>query len=274
MIYELGLEDFEKVRPVFASLDHHLTLNSIIRSLTPARIFVDNPDSPRTAFTWFKGKAWLAGDSDNELFNNELCAKLNETYYRVLRNHGATGFRLHFGPLVRDADIDVVFRDLTREEGFRQYYHLDASKQTWNTTVPKGYELHLIDATLLSKTSLENLDDVVDEMQSERLSVNDFLLKSFGYIVVHGKEIVGWCMSEYNSDDRCELGISTVEGYRRQGLAMLTAKAAIGHALTLGINEVGWHCWADNKPSIANAKKLGFSKHCEYHVYWVSLEGE
>ncbi|UCH57705.1 MAG: GNAT family N-acetyltransferase [Candidatus Bathyarchaeota archaeon] len=271
MIHELRPEEFEKVRLVFYSLDHHLTLNSIIRNLTPARILVDDPVTPKMAFTWFKEKAWLAGDSCNEAFINELRSKLDETYYRLLKNHGATGFRLHCGPPIRKMDIDVLFRDLTLKEWIRYYYDLDASQKTWNVNVPEGYELHLVNEKLLSRTSLENLDDVIDEMQSERLSVTKFLSNSFGFVLMHGGKIVGWCMSEYNSDNRCELGLSTIEGYRRKGLATLTAKATIGHALALGINGIGWHCWAGNEASIATAEKLGFSKRCEYKVYWISL---
>jgi len=156
-------------------------------------------------------------------------------------------------------------------EETRHYYHLDAGKQTWNATVPEGYELKLVDSDLLSNKCLENLEDVVEEMQSERLTVGDFLSKSFGCVILRGREIVGWCMSEYNSDNRCELGIATVEAYRRRGLATLTAKTMIRHALDLGINEIGWHCSAENEASIATAKKLGFSKKHDYKVYWISL---
>jgi len=45
---------------------------------------------------------------------------------------------------------------------------------------------------------LRDLNYVIEEMQSERLSVEDFLQKSFGYCVIHDEEIMGWCMSEYN----------------------------------------------------------------------------
>lgn len=272
MIYELEPDDFERTRPVFAPLDYHLAINSILRGITPARIFVDDPVIPKTVFTWFKRKTWLAGCSGNEAFNTELRTMLNETYYRTLKSHGAQGFRLHYGVSIRETDVDAVFQGLTRVEENRHYYHLDASKQAWKVAVPKGYEVKLIEEELLSNIGLENLDDVVDEMQSERLTVKDFLSKSFGYVLLHGKKIVGWCMSEYNSDNRCELGIAMVEGYRRRGLATLTAKTTIRHALALGINEIGWHCSAENEASIATAKKLGFSKQREYRVYWISFE--
>jgi len=108
-------------------------------------------------------------------------------------------------------------------------------------------------------------------MQSERISVQEFLEKSFGYSTRIDDEIVGWCMSEYNTANRCELGIATVGAYRRQGIATLLGKALIKHALAQDINCIGWHCWADNKPSIATARKLGFEKCFEYQVFIISF---
>ncbi len=269
MIHELEPDEFEKTGPVFAPVDYHLTINSIIRGLSPARIFVDNVESPISAFTWFKSKAWIAGDPCNNLFNHGLRALLADSYYEELKEHGASGFRLHFTPTWKSR-LDAVF-GLPRSEYLRHYYRLDPSMHRWDTPIPNGFRLQPVDADLLSRANLGNLNDVLDEMRSERLSVESFLEKSFGYVVIHGGEIVGWCMSEYNSGNRCELGIATVEGYRRMGLATLTGRATIGHALAHGVNEIGWHCLADNIASIATAKRLRFNKQCEYPVYWIKL---
>jgi len=106
---------------------------------------------------------------------------------------------------------------------------------------------------------------------SERLSVEEFLEKSFGYVVIHGGRVVGFCMSEYNTGNRCELGIATNEAYQHRGLAKLTAVTTIRHALAVGIDEIGWHCATDNVASVATAESLGFERTAEYTVYWVSI---
>lgn len=269
MIHKLRQDEYEKVRSLFRPLTYHLTINSIIKGLTPAQILVDNPNIPKSAFTWFRSKAWLAGDTDNDSFNNDLRKKLNATYFKELRDHGG-GFRLHCSPSW-EPKIDDVFGSMPKMKGHRLYYNLDASTMTWELSVPDGFKLIPVDEDLLSKTHLGNLDHVVEEMQSERLTVESFLDKSFGYCVVHDDDIVGWCMSEYNSDGRCELGIATVKSYRREGLATLMGTAVIRHALTQGIREIGWHCWADNRSSVATAKRLGFTKQKEYCVYWITI---
>lgn len=271
MIYELRPNEFERTRYLFSIINYHLTIESIIEGLSPARIFVDDSLSPKSAFTWFKGKAWLAGNADNDSFNDNLRILLAETYYRELADHGAGEFRLHYAPDGWQSQMEVIFKGLPRIKGLYHYYHLNANTREWDIVVPNGFTLHPVDADLLVKTDLGNLDYVVDEMQSERLSIEDFLKNSFGYCVIHEGKVVGWCMSEYNAGYCCELGIATVEGYRRQGLATLTGTAVIRQALARGIKDIGWHCLADNKASIATAKKLGFTKKLEYPGYTVSL---
>ncbi len=61
-------------------------------------------------------------------------------------------------------------------------------------------------------------------MTSERPS-EDFLRRSFGQCLVHNGAIAGWCLSEYNSGPRCEVGIAVAEPYQRRGLATTMAIA-------------------------------------------------
>jgi RimJ/RimL family protein N-acetyltransferase len=85
--------------------------------------------------------------------------------------------------------------------------------------------------------------------------------------LLHEQEIVGWCLSEYNAGPRCEIGIATAEPFRRRGLATLMARAFIDHALTQGVYDIGWICWAGNRPSVATAEKLGFELVDERDVF-------
>lgn len=149
--------------------------------------------------------------------------------------------------------MDVILRGMRRIKCLRHYYHLNDEKKTWKITMPDRFVLHPVDSELLVKNYLENLEDLIKEMRSERWSIRDFLEKSFGYCVIRDEEIVGWYLSEYNVGHRYELGIATVDGYGCRGIATLIGTAVIRHALSRGVNEIGWHCWADSEPSIATA---------------------
>ncbi|MCA9978431.1 MAG: GNAT family N-acetyltransferase, partial [Anaerolineales bacterium] len=140
----------------------------------------------------------------------------------------------------------------------RQYFELDARQFSSEPILPDGYHLLPVDADLLAQTHLQNMDWLKEEMVSERPSLDDFLAKSFGVCAIHADKIVGWCLSEYNCGPRCEIGIATDEAHQRKGLATAMATAVIQHALSQGIHQIGWLCWADNTPSSATARKLGF----------------
>jgi len=212
----------------------------------------------------------LSGNPNNEAFIAELPEILEETYFGILRNRGYQAFRLNYEPRWENR-LTQVFKGMRRAMGLRLYFHLDALEHAWNLDIPDGYQVQRIDRSLLASTDLRNLDMVIEEVKSERSSTDDFLQKSFGYCAINGDTITSWCMSEYNTGNRCELGIFTIESHRRIGLATLTARAVIRHALTHGINQIGWHCWADNQPSIATALRIGFKQKHQYNVQTIQV---
>ena len=237
---------------LFEPINYSFAVESIIEGFSKARIFVDDKASPESAITWFKDLAWIAGNTDNDLFDMALCSLLVESYFKELTANGAKGFRLHH-TLGWQSRMDFILGNLPRVKGICHYYHLDGAMKKLEQVFLDEFELHPINAKLLASTHLRNLNYVIEEMRSERLSVEDFLQKSFGYCVIHDEEIVGWCMSEYNVGHRCELGIATIKEYRRRGIATMAGTAVIKYALLRGITDVGWHCWKDNKPSNAAA---------------------
>jgi RimJ/RimL family protein N-acetyltransferase len=263
--------EFGKARAVFEPMGHSLAIESIIRGLTPAWILVDDAADLSSALTWFKGRVFLSGDPDDRAFREAAAGVLSGPYRDEIIAHGGRGFLLYHHPEGWGAHLDDALPGASMARATRLYYHLDARSRRWNATPPEGFALTPVDSRLLERTDLENLNQVEDEMLSERLSLKAFLEKSFGYCVVHEGAIVGWCMSEYNAGERCELGIATAEGYRKRGLATLTGRAVIREAVSRGISDIGWHCYASNAPSIATAERLGFRRALEYPVIWVNL---
>ncbi len=130
----------------------------------------------------------------------------------------------------------------------------------------------MVDAALLATPNLKHLDTLKEEMTSERPSVEDFLAKSFGVCAIHDNELAGWCLSEYNADGRCEIGIETISDYRMRGLATALTLALLEHAFSHGITEVGWHCFKRNEASAKTALKAGFDKVCDYKSFIVLLQ--
>ena len=266
-MYELEVTDYEKVKPVFKSMDYHLALHAIIEGNVPAQVYVDDPDHPHAALTWVKHRFYLAGSVKNSEFNKNIKQFFADTLYpRALKN-GEHMFVLYYDLSGWEDKINIILKDKYPVKVQRQFYTFGKLQYDWRTQLPQGYTVRLIDEALLGNTHLKNLDTLTEEMCSERPSVTDFLLKSFGICVIHNDEIIGWCLSEYNTGDRCEIGIETTEPYRRRGIATLTASALIEYCLSKGITHIGWHCYARNEPSTATALKVGFEKVRDYPVF-------
>jgi len=119
---------------------------------------------------------------------------------------------------------------------------------------------------LLAERRLQHLPELIEEIHSESPSQEDFLAHKFGFCLQEATTLIGWCLSEYNHADRCEIGIETVPAYRRRGVAFISASALIAHALANGITRIGWHCWGHNAASRALAGKLGGALITEYPV--------
>jgi RimJ/RimL family protein N-acetyltransferase len=259
-MHELEQAQFEKTRSLFMPLTHHLSIESILAGSSPGRVFVDDVKKPRTAVAWFKRRLFLAGNRTNETINVALNRLFTNVYYpeMIAAGLGQSAFTMVYTP-GWDRVMDVVLAGKNPLRGQRHCYRLDPSKTDWKVRLPREFKLRWVDAALLADSTLTNLDYVTNEMVSERASVEDFLEKSFGTCVVKDNEIVGWCMTEYNTENRCELGIATADEFQRQGLATTGASATMREAARRGYTEIGWVCDVDNKPSMILAQKLGFS---------------
>ncbi len=258
--------ELAKARPLLSPLaDHLLLVPSILAGLTPATLYVDDIAAPQTAVTWFHGKVLLAGQADLERATAVRHLLLTQ-YHKEAHSANLEAFILHATAEWQVAAANLL-PDLKAIPALRCYYRLDARNGHWQTTIPADFQLRQVDASLLADPTLKNVAWVTEEMVSERPSITDFLDKSFGYCLVHQNEIIAWCMSEYNTGSRCELGIATAEAWQRRGLAKVTATAVISEALQRGIHDIGWICWANNRPSVQTAESLGFTRAQEQLVY-------
>jgi GNAT superfamily N-acetyltransferase len=272
MFHKIDPPNYTLVQPLLDEmLDIHLSILSLLERLSPGAIFVDDLDDPNSVFGYSMRRFFLAGSPKNDEFNQGVKDFFNDTLYPNATELKMPYYAVHFSTLDWDDVIPEILAGTNPVKEGRHYYNLKTSqlKLGWRSLIPKGYSLQAVDRSLIEQTHLQNLAALKDEMQSERRSVEDFLDNSFGFCLVReGAEIVAWCMSEYNCAGRCEVGIETLEDYQRRGFATITASAVVDHALSEGISEVGWHCYASNQPSIATALKVGFEKVCEYTEYW------
>ena len=272
-MHELNPCAFELARPAFQTLNNHLAVDAVLAGRAAGRVFADIADGPHTALAWINHRLYLAGSPGNDAFNATLARLFDEVIYPHGIASGQSQFLLTFAPDGWGSRILHILRDKNPIPGLRQYYACATPRPDGHAALPGGFSLRAVDSDLLSNNRLTNLDELKSEMCSERPSVEDFLARSFGVCLLHEDELAGWCLSEYNNADSCEVGIETVSSYRRRGLATVMASALVEEASSRGITYIGWHCWASNVASGATAVKAGFEKVEDYPVFILRTSG-
>lgn len=167
----------------------------------------------------------------------------------------------------------AILNDHPPIPGPRQYYAIDLNQPGVLPAnlpdLPEGLALRLVNSDLTSNHSYANLDDLLEELLSERPTIEAFLENSFGACIVSADRIVTWCLSEYNLGPRCEVGIATHPDYRGRGLAARTGQAFLLQVREAGIRHIGWHCWTRNEASGKTALKIGLRKERDYPACFV-----
>jgi RimJ/RimL family protein N-acetyltransferase len=251
-------------------MDYNLAVQAILDGSVPSKIYVDDPTRPRVALTSSKQRHYLTGSPDNQAFNDFLRHRLAGIDSAHGKRSDADYFVLYYEPAgAWEQTLDTLLRVHNPIRSEREYYTVQTEGRgghPTSTSLPETFSLHYVDEHLLSREKLRNLEDLIEELCSERQSVQDFLDKSFGFCLLHGDEVAGWCLSEYNTAERCEIGIATFEPHRRRGIATAMASALLAYAPSQGISHVGWHCYTSNVASAATARKAGLLKTVEYPV--------
>lgn len=268
---EIFPTDHQLARPLFRELERsHALVTALFEGCATARLFVDDPAAPRAGMIVCNSRLLCAGDASPGNFLNEMVRTFSDELIPAHLARGNDAYLVYASGDAWDTAPQTLFPSRTLYHGTRQYYEITGFAPKPDLQLPDGFSMQLITSDFLSG-DLAGLDSVREEMCSERASVEDFLARSFGLCPLHGNEVAGWCMSEYNVDDRCEIGIATAPNYQRQGIATLATRAFLEEAYRRGYKRVGWDCWTRNQASVATARKVGFTLMEEYPALVVEL---
>ncbi|MBE0410572.1 MAG: GNAT family N-acetyltransferase [Anaerolineales bacterium] len=262
----------EKVAHLFEPLDYQLAIGSVLAGLTPGYLYADNPSKPTIALLAYQNHLVFAGEPQNGDFNQALRNLILETIVPGYFDPDQGVFFIHTSSAVWHLHIDDILAGLHPVIRQRTYLECTHLVQDWRQLLSHDFTLCPVDRELLSQPHLENLDYLKEELCSERPTIEDFLEKSFGFCVLKGEKLASWCLSEYNTVDRCEVGVATVDDFQRQGLATITTLALLDHAFAHSYKRIGWHCWKNNTPSVALALRAGFSKVHDYSIHLCALD--
>jgi len=261
---EIFLPDSQLARPLFHELERsHALVTAFFEGCATARLFVDNIVTPQAGVIVCNSRVLCAGDATRIDFLEEMTNTFSGELIPAQRSGGNDAYLVCTSGEGWNIALQGLFHNCEFYYGNRQYYEIMDFGSKPDLQLPDGFSMHLITPEFLSST-VAGLDTVREEMCSERVSVEDFLARSFGLCPIHSNEVAGWCMSEYNVGDRCEIGIATAEKHQRKGIATLATWYFLAEAYKRGYTRVGWDCWTRNEASGATARKAGFTLVEEY----------
>lgn len=256
--------DYHSVKKRVSLLRHHTIIRSILDGTTSGKIYVDNQGSTNIIFIQFRHRAFILGDH-NGLKDKEIKHFFSSV---VFENCAAQEVSLVRVTAENQAWLDFLWRSLRHYHPIffdYQIYKAQLSSLSQEFPVPGEFILRHVDQRLISE-NFPGKEELMEEMCSERESVDAFLENSFGIAAFQNDTLAGWCLSEYNHNDRCEIGIATMPPYQKQGLA----KAMTGQFMTLARNKgyktLLWHCYKSNTPSSRTALHAGFRLTDEHQV--------
>jgi RimJ/RimL family protein N-acetyltransferase len=268
LLHRLDKGSYNRARSLFGAMQHHMAVDAVLDGAFDAPVYVDDLQKPGLAVTWTTHRVYLVGESKGDMLNRALCQLFAEVYCPQAIAAGRGEFGFYYAPDHWETQIDVLWKDKNPMRGRQLFFTFKAPRQDWHPLLPEGFVLREVDAQLIADETLEGHEELLEELVSERQSVADFLNKSFGLCLIHDHKLVGWCLSEYNSANQCEVGIAVAGPYQRRGLGTLLASAFAEQALARHVTRIGWHCWANNYSSSALARKAGFEQVHDYPVYF------
>lgn len=245
--------NYHLARELFAAQEHHALIRAFFANDLDAQLLVDDESNPRCGLIPYNGR-FTFGGAPRADFNADLRRYFIETIFPARKGEP---FVAIFSSEDWIPALGEIFNGHELILAPRLYFEAEPQRAA-DISLPAGFILREVTRELLA-SDIGGLDTLREEMCSERKSVDDFLAHSFGLCPVYENQIAGWCLSEYNTSDSCEIGIATLEPHQRRGIATALTRSFLTEAFKRGYRRVGWDCWERNIASVASARKAGFS---------------
>ncbi len=121
-MHRLHSKETSSIRPHFDTPNLRLVADSIIDGKTPARVWADDPATPRTVLAWEGRCIYLAGDFEGVEANKEL----REVFLTEIRPEGQSRelgfFKLYYSPDAWSLRLEEIFGPLSRKNVERRIY--------------------------------------------------------------------------------------------------------------------------------------------------------
>jgi RimJ/RimL family protein N-acetyltransferase len=274
MIYELEKRTFTSIIPLITFGIRFPEVLSIVEGNNPGWIFTDKPDRPATALVWSKGIKgfYLVGDEKNTAFLSELNPYIDEHLAKRMHELRIDWFEICGNREAWDTVIESIFSVRRLSQSLQCIYTLDPQNyESRSHSAEVDCEVRKVNRKLLFGSELQNSEFVHSKIKQFWDSLEMFLERGQGYVVVCREEAASVCFSAFVAGNTHAIDVETTENYRRRGFAEIVAREFVKECIKRGLRP-HWECMKENIASIALAEKLGFEKSVEYKLYSFPLE--
>ena len=272
----LRVTDFDKniLLPFFKPLDFTIAVEALIEGTSEGALWMDDPDHPSIGLLWdFADGVYLVSKEFSEslrqtiqnLFQKEI---IPETEKRT----ESPIFVLYAFPCQWSDHITSLFSSgWTISPETACFYERPLSlpdPMGSSDSLPAPFIGQTIDYKLFTSPRLRFLPDLLEEVESDWGSLEKFLSGGYGYCVMDEKanSLVSWGVIGNIARSCAELGIDTMEEYRRKGFATYITNQMISISSHNKLTP-HWYCFQNNTASVKLAEKLGFRKIQDFLVY-------
>jgi RimJ/RimL family protein N-acetyltransferase len=254
MIYEANNAVKEKLIPMFEDMKDTIILSCLQGHMGKA--WVDDLEHPTVAQIIVGIFAFYAGNPNAEAAE-ELLHNIPEDIL-VIVDTDEWKERIE---AVHEGSLDKFLRyQFQKNPDYLDKAHL----QTFVESLPEGYELKKIDASIVNDPALHTLSE---DFTGQFDSIEDYLARGIGYAILHGGQVVCGASSYSIYDDGIEIEIATYPEHQRKGLATIAAAALMIDCLERG-KYPSWD--AANPGSAKLAEKLGYVFAEAYDTYYIN----
>jgi GNAT superfamily N-acetyltransferase len=262
---------YTKFISFFELIPYHTALLSLMEGTTPGMIATDSLNSPSFVIAQCRHRVFLCGQPQSTAIE-QISGFLLNTVLENCRQADVPFFRLTASSPEWIRGLEAAMSECAPILSNYQCYRMCLDDTPLpEPTLPDGFHLKKVTKTLV-ESKFEGKEDLLEEFCSERESVSAFLEHSFGLCAFKEDQLAGWCLSEYNFKNRCEVGIATMPPFQRKGLATGMTRAFLNQARQHQINTVLWHCYASNLGSKRTALSSGFTLRHEGPVLELYLD--
>ncbi|MDH4214191.1 MAG: GNAT family N-acetyltransferase [Candidatus Thorarchaeota archaeon] len=252
-IAEISKYNLAFLRSFFQPLRFTIAVEAILEGSSHGAIWMDNLTHPTLVVLWdFADGIYIVSQEKDKKHLNGINSLFQQTIIpEVEKRDEVPLFVVYISPVFNENEIRSIFGpewDVSKEKAsFYEFPLVEFPSEKQLHELPPSLEGNLMDMDLFQDSSIQYIDVLREEIESDWDSIENFLTHSFGYYIrdLDRNSLASWVIVGKIAQSCAELGIKTVEQYQRQGLGQFAAQELIKYTLERELVP-HWYCFQNN----------------------------